>query len=619
MNHGDRIDPINFDERISMSKIAWLIKETSNHKLNLNPLEYSKESIFANNTQKLDALRHPAVKKVVYNTTIKKENSRELAKDIGKVKEQEPFEDFKIATRKMHESMLVSLDKGETQEDQVVISASSAEVTDQSLFGSEFKIDLGKPDQILAMNEYGYSDRLDSQILDIQLDAIRPEVADVSENENSVTDLETEKTDNPSGANLENALLDQRVQSQNAIISEVETSKKQEAPSEADDDTTQAFNGTVENESTGCKDISKLKLIKPVDLINGENIHLCPTRKAWLSKNANGHGWVKMEIENHFPIIAHYPQPGSDQVLLMDDNSVALMAIKAGVQFSKESGMVMGTVPSGYRVEFSGRTDEVQYLELQSQKYFFILNVDPGAGVIELVSEKNPEEVASVFVPVVKGVISYLSLKTPESTDLKIQIQKDDSKKTDVSGLVISLSAQTQIHGITNESGLAELKKVPLISGYPIYVDSESKLNGSKSYQYRYELVTGSKDGTYRLKQFTEKSIHKWLKQYKGKLSKQSGMIIGNYSRKKLGGFKNHYFPKAVDLTNEDGNHSRTMSILWNDQLSETEPLEGDLPRFMSLQLEEGLTQLNIINDNNKIVQSTLIPVSPRVINVVSD
>ncbi len=96
-------------------------------------------------------------------------------------------------------------------------------------------------------------------------------------------------------------------------------------------------------------------------------------------------------------------------------------------------------------------------------------------------------------------------------------------------------------------------------------------------------------------------------------------MIIGNYNRKKLGGFKNHYFPKAVDLTNDEVSAARTMSILWNEKLSDTEPLEGDNPRFLSIQVEEGLTQLNVVNDHSKIVQSSLIPVSPRVINVISE
>jgi hypothetical protein len=96
-------------------------------------------------------------------------------------------------------------------------------------------------------------------------------------------------------------------------------------------------------------------------------------------------------------------------------------------------------------------------------------------------------------------------------------------------------------------------------------------------------------------------------------------MIIGSLDRKKIDGFKNHYYVKTSDINEKESLKPKTLTVLWDEKLSDKEPLEGDNPRFLTVQAPEGLTQVNIVNDSNKMLQSSLIPVSPRVINVISE
>lgn len=615
MNHGDRFDFIKLDRQLNLSSVSWVLQEFKSSKIQNPTNEYPKKSILELNAKRFDDLKQASVRRVVSNSSVKKNNIRELAKAIDRVSHPDTFEEMKKATEEMHHNVVASLDQNSKADlDKVVISASSAQGQDQ-LLDVNMKIDLARPDQILALNDFEVSDSLGIQMMNTQIDESGTSI--------DTKNKETVSVENEVGRDLENQYLNQYVESQNLVKkqeSELSIAKQIEpADMDKNDGETEAFNTTIVQKTSGCQDISDFKLMKPMDLINSENIQNCPTEKTWLSKNFKGAGWVKMELEGHFPIVAHYPQPHSQQILMMDENSVALLAIKSGSHFSKESGMVMGTIPNGYRVEFSGKTEDVQSIEINSQKYFFLMNVDPGAGVIELVSETNPQETSSVFVPVLKGAISYMSLSAPVKTDISVQIHKPGKTKKELEGLTVSLSAQTLSHGLTDKDGKTTLKDVLLVTGYPVHLDVTSKYKDSKGYQYRYEIGTNGKDGALHLKQFSEIQIQKWVSQYQGKLDNQSALIIGNYDRRKMGGFKNHYFAKASPLTETNGLKQKTYSILWDDHLSEQEPLEGDQPRFMTLQASEGLTQLNIVNENNKTVSSNLIPVSPRVINVITE
>jgi len=94
---------------------------------------------------------------------------------------------------------------------------------------------------------------------------------------------------------------------------------------------------------------------------------------------------------------------------------------------------------------------------------------------------------------------------------------------------------------------------------------------------------------------------------------------MGIYDRTKLDGFRNLHHSKVEPMTERFGLDPIDYSILWDGKISPTEPLEGDLPRFMSIQVPEGISQVKLLDESNQVVSSQLIPVSPRVIHVISE
>jgi hypothetical protein len=185
--------------------------------------------------------------------------------------------------------------------------------------------------------------------------------------------------------------------------------------------------------------------------------------------------------------------------------------------------------------------------------------------------------------------------------------------------LTVVISTQQNIQAITQSNGTAILRNVNVVQGYPVFIDVSSKSKDQLSYTYRYEIKSRNTRGYHVVNQIKERSLYKWLKQVKQGLSDQSAMIVGFYNRKILNGFKNLYTTKTEPKGAHFGLEPMNYSILWDGKISATEPLEGDVPRFMSVQVPEGLSQVQLLNEAHQITNAQLIPVSPRVIHVISE
>jgi hypothetical protein len=282
-------------------------------------------------------------------------------------------------------------------------------------------------------------------------------------------------------------------------------------------------------------------------------------------------------------------------------------------------GIIAGPVPEGFKIEFSGRSEDTEYFESNHKKYFAILNAEPGAGVVELVSDEGQSKSSSVFAPVLEDAVTYLDLSTPALRNIPVKVLKGEAQiSPDVAGLTVGLSTQSGIQAITQSNGSAMLQNVPVVPGFPYFVDVSSRRNGLGSFTYRAELKHPTQDGTYLIHQMPEKVLYRWLGQIQQDLSDQAALITGTYSRSRIDGFRNDYQVKIDPLGNKGGLEPMTYSILWNQELEQNGALEGDQPAFMSVQVPDGLSRVILEDDHHQVIHSDLIPVSPRVIHVVS-
>ena len=351
----------------------------------------------------------------------------------------------------------------------------------------------------------------------------------------------------------------------------------------------------------------------------GVDIHVCPAKLDWLSKDWDGKGWARFEGPEHRTTIVRFPAPNHGNTLMLDDRALAAISIRSGLRIAKGMGIIAGPVPEGFKIEFSGRSEDTEYFESNHKKYFAILNAEPGAGVVELVSDEGQSKSSSVFAPVLEDAVTYLDLSTPALRNIPVKVLKGEAQiSPDVAGLTVGLSTQSGIQAITQSNGSAMLQNVPVVPGFPYFVDVSSRRNGLGSFTYRAELKHPTQDGTYLIHQMPEKGLYRWLGQIQQDLSDQAAMITGTYSRSRIDGFRNDYQVKIDPLGNKGGLEPMTYSILWNQELEQNGALEGDQPAFMSVQVPDGLSRVILEDEHHQVIHSDLIPVSPRVIHVVS-
>ncbi len=371
--------------------------------------------------------------------------------------------------------------------------------------------------------------------------------------------------------------------------------------------------------ATDC-DLSTHLFVKPnAAIMDDKGNQINPEQNTWISKNWDCTGWIRSELTDYIPTVTLQPAPNNGSTLLLDQNSLALLAIRSGVRIAKGAGTVVGVLPENYKVEFLGRSEDTQYFDSNGRKYFAILNVEPGAGVLALESQANQNSSATIFTPVFEDTVTYLDLVEPTAQNLNIKVVKSGQENDpDVAGLTVGLSTQNSIQAITQSTGQASLKSVNLVHGFPVFIDVSSKQDQKTGYTYRYELKQHD-GGVFVVNQISEKTIHHWLKQLNQGLSDQSGMVVGIYNRNRLDGFKQNHFSQVEPLSAKFGLEPVSFTVLWDGKISANDPLEGDIPRFMAVQVPEGLSRIKLLDESHQSIQSVLMPISPRVIHMISE
>jgi hypothetical protein len=306
--------------------------------------------------------------------------------------------------------------------------------------------------------------------------------------------------------------------------------------------------------------------------------------------------------------------------LLLDSTELSDLALRAGIGLVKGSGVLVGPAPKGYRISFAGRSEEPESFEAGGKRYFAILNAEPGAGVIELAKEGDPASVATVFVPVLGDLITYVDLSPPAETTLAVRVVKTGKPEDpDTSHLTVGWSMHQGIRAITRQDGYAELKNILVVPGFPAFLDVQSRREDEPGYVYRYEIRKPSDGALHLLPQIPEPQLARWLGQVRQGLSDQSAMIVGSVRPSRIDPKGPPVYAAVEPLTDKYGLEPITYSLTWDGKIDNFAPLDARSPRFMAVQIPEGLSQVRIGTSSAHPAALGLLPVSPRVIHVITE
>ncbi len=320
--------------------------------------------------------------------------------------------------------------------------------------------------------------------------------------------------------------------------------------------------------------------------------------------------WIESDLEglNHFaPVISQ--------------NTALLLAKLGSLSLQTGAGIVFGQIPAGWSLGFSGRTETALYFDEKNglipnqssavSRKFILLNADPGAHLLYMRDEHM--SIVSVAVPVVNGQATYLGLVKPELKKISGQVLDGRSYQLKgLSGISVRVIGQEEKTAISDRSGKFQIANVLAVGSFPLYLESDDKTG----YRHRYRASPERLDNI-NLFRFRPKQIERKLTQVEGGISSESGIVLAALPKVVQNFHGSGLYPSVTPLLKPTTLDPETYTLDSEERMLVHRAIEVDSPRFMAIQVPEGINLGKVEDKENKTAWSQLIISSPGIVNVV--
>lgn len=335
-----------------------------------------------------------------------------------------------------------------------------------------------------------------------------------------------------------------------------------------------------------------------------------------LASDNQGKGWRLSRAEDYWPTLSRYP---SEIVPLISQNNIQMLAWRAKSAIQSGTGLVFGRLPAGW--EISLPDGETQPLLMNSddtkagsdssgqKQSFTALNLRPGAQVIYLRGGTGRYQ-GAVVVPVFAGVGTYIDFSDLQVREVSGRVL--DGKTVEALGMDgarVTAFGNPEISQ-TDRQGYFRISRVVTVPGHPVIFESESD-NG---YTHRYQIDLGASSEDVLLFRLSSNQVQNWRRQLERGISPNSGLVV-------VGGFHDlaGMLPSVRTLGDSNSGLSpETYTLLPDGQLEVQKPLDSELPRFVSVQVPDGMVVAEASRKGEKPVWSEILYTSRNVLNVVS-
>lgn len=333
--------------------------------------------------------------------------------------------------------------------------------------------------------------------------------------------------------------------------------------------------------------------------------------------------WVKAEAPEHIPTWIRRNSNPEEAIPLISNNAGRLLSKMAGATLQTEAALVFGKVPSGWSVRLSGRSERPLFLNAQNQtvssqqvegdRYFAFLNVEPGAHLLYLLN-KSGTEVGAVGVSALTGSASYLNLNAISFIQVKGHVY--DGSEAYVKPMVatdVRVLGSVTTHTQTDETGSFLIDHVLSVADYPIYLETDAQ-NGF-THRYQVSPATAAQLALYRL---NEKTIQAWVSQLEGSISPESGLVVAAAPNLVSGAGANAKLSPAVhSLAASPTLRPEVYTLAGDATLQVSKPLDLENSRFISVQVSEGPIEVSLLDAKGSAAWSEIFMASPAVINMI--
>lgn len=332
--------------------------------------------------------------------------------------------------------------------------------------------------------------------------------------------------------------------------------------------------------------------------------------------------WKIVKAESYWPTFLRAPQ---EQIPLINLNAVQMLAMVNGTTVQSDAGIVFGKVPSGWTVEFSGRSERILILnsenrpvpseDLRGERSFIFLNAAPGAHLLRAVWRSGIlHQTGAVGIPVQSGVATYVDLTPIQKVTLRGKVV--DASSGNAPGLgrvtVRVVGQEASAFTVSRIDGSYELDHVIALPSHPIFMETDAAVG----YTHRYQIRAEKKENIlYRL---SEHQIKQWQEQLVGGISSEGGIIAGAFGDVVASaGEDRALIPNTFSLLNTGTLLPETYAVSGNGQILPNMPLDQNSPRFLAVHVPEGPVIAQLSDRGQRRVWSELIISSPNVISLI--
>ena len=323
-------------------------------------------------------------------------------------------------------------------------------------------------------------------------------------------------------------------------------------------------------------------------------------------------GWKIAAAPQHWPTL-HWNPKGEHDVALPSYNTAQMLARLANVSIQPGTGIVVGRIPEGWSVEFTGRSESVVMLgEDRGMKGFAFMNAAPGAATLTLRSADLGDQ-ASVALVVLPEHASFMDLSSITQRDWSGRVL--DASSASAKGLrdvSVSVLDQPQSVTVSGKAGRFEGGRVMVVGDYPVMIETTAR----DGFKHRYRVDPSSLN-QLELFRMSESQLQGWISQLEGGVSPDSGLIVGASPGLVHSVGDGRVFPKVHALLGAATLEPETYTVTESGELHVGSPLEISSPRFVGVQVPEGPVVVQAEDQHQDLLSSQWIVAQPGVVNVV--
>ncbi len=388
---------------------------------------------------------------------------------------------------------------------------------------------------------------------------------------------------------------------------------------------------TQNNNGLSCESVKVLGSQTPAKILSKKTI----ARDGYSSEYSPEYSqWVEYHPDGLLPIVQFEHRTRacrtSAQIEGLSENDLQLLSRMASTKPIAGLGHILGRVPAGWRVSFSGRSDRPLYLasdlsrnllerrtedEKKDERVFFIPNVAPGAHIIYLVNDQGVHVGGGLIV--LAGRETYIQFSVPNEKTYTQRVSNGESQtQKGLVGASVEIIGQSPArYGISSQTGKVDIRYLSLNGDLPQYVDVRARDQGIR---FRYRLRESNQEAG-QLLAFSKDRLEAWIGQLPGGNSPGAGMALLSVAKLPINDI-DQGLSAAVKLFSGEANQEFVPEAYILDQMGRLIPkvefTESNRAAVI-VQIPEGPAVIEVESNEQENIWSELIISQPFVVNVL--